>query len=452
MPLRVGGILAQPRPFSISNATSTGLPCPRQVDKFIHACSLCSQSKPSNHKHGLYQPLPVPSHPWESISMDFLSGLPTTLCKHDAIWVVFVIFLRWISFSPVIRLPLLLKPSISSSIIFGPTSDCPVALFLIGTLIFSVPFGILSGLFWVANFVFPPPFTPDQTGNKSCQSYFGPLPSSYFSKNKQWDSYLHIIQHSYNQATHSSTGFSPFKVCFGFHPLAPSEMPLTLDPSGSSHQQQEQQSTQCFIQTIAQCHTQVVAALQATQDCAKQRHDKHHTQLFFQPRDRVWLLLDKQPFKGQHHKLHPLRYGPYTVLECIGENAYHLDLPSQLDIHDVLNVNNLKLFEPPLLEEAVTVHHPVDNIPYFQPPLLADTILDSKTRTTRQQKYLSYLVGRKGHTPAQAKWMSAEALKRTFLICWWKKGCFGSNLNREELGHQEGRTPSLATHYEEGTL
>lgn len=59
-----------------------------QVEKFIRACALCSQSKPANQKHGLYQPLPLPSRPWESISMDFLSGLPTTQRKHDAIWVV----------------------------------------------------------------------------------------------------------------------------------------------------------------------------------------------------------------------------------------------------------------------------------------------------------------------------------------------------------------------------
>lgn len=61
---------------------------PKKVEKFIRACSLCSQCKPSNHKHGLYQPLPIPSRPWESISMDFLSGLPTTFHKHEAISVV----------------------------------------------------------------------------------------------------------------------------------------------------------------------------------------------------------------------------------------------------------------------------------------------------------------------------------------------------------------------------
>ena len=34
----------------------------------------------------------------------------------------------------------------------------------------------------------------------------------HFGRNKQWDNYLHILQHSYNKATHSSIGFSPFEV------------------------------------------------------------------------------------------------------------------------------------------------------------------------------------------------------------------------------------------------
>ena len=43
----------------------------------------------------------------------------------------------------------------------------------------------------------------------------------------------------------------------------------------------------------------------------------------------------------------------------------------------VINVNHLKLFEPPLLEEAVIITHPVNNIPDFQLPLAKETLLDT---------------------------------------------------------------------------
>ena len=90
-------------------------------------------------------------------------------------------------------------------------------------------------------------------------------------------------------------------------------------------------------------------SLQEAQEHAKKCHDKHRTTLQFQPGDKVWLQMDKQCFKGHHHKLHPLQYGPYTVLDRIEKNSYQLDLPPHFGIHDVLNVNNIKVFEPPLL-------------------------------------------------------------------------------------------------------
>ncbi|GJY15488.1 transposable element [Tanacetum coccineum] len=55
----------------------------QDVNNFIKGCVLCSTSKPANRKVGLYTPLPVPSRPWESISMDFLGGLPKTRKGND---------------------------------------------------------------------------------------------------------------------------------------------------------------------------------------------------------------------------------------------------------------------------------------------------------------------------------------------------------------------------------
>jgi hypothetical protein len=58
------------------------------VTKYVNECVMCSTCKPTNRKLGLYSPLHVPSHPWKSVSMDFVGGLPMTKGGHDYLYVV----------------------------------------------------------------------------------------------------------------------------------------------------------------------------------------------------------------------------------------------------------------------------------------------------------------------------------------------------------------------------
>jgi hypothetical protein len=58
------------------------------VTKYVKGCVMCSTCKPTNRKLGLYSPLPIPSHPWESICMYFVGGLPMSKGGHDYLYVV----------------------------------------------------------------------------------------------------------------------------------------------------------------------------------------------------------------------------------------------------------------------------------------------------------------------------------------------------------------------------
>ena len=49
------------------------------VKNYIHSCEVCCRSKSSRHKpYGLLQPLDISNHPWSSISMDFITDLPSS--------------------------------------------------------------------------------------------------------------------------------------------------------------------------------------------------------------------------------------------------------------------------------------------------------------------------------------------------------------------------------------
>ena len=43
----------------------------RDVERFVARCTTCQRAKSRLNPHGLYMPFPVPSVPWEDISMDF---------------------------------------------------------------------------------------------------------------------------------------------------------------------------------------------------------------------------------------------------------------------------------------------------------------------------------------------------------------------------------------------
>jgi len=64
---------------------------PRQrkyVHRYVNHCDTCHRIQPIQHaSFGLLKPLELPHWPWDTISMDFITALPTSNGK-DALWVI----------------------------------------------------------------------------------------------------------------------------------------------------------------------------------------------------------------------------------------------------------------------------------------------------------------------------------------------------------------------------
>ena len=60
----------------------------RDVVHIVARCLICRKAKSKVASHGEYMPLPVPSHPWTDLSMDFVIGLPKCKGGKDSIFVV----------------------------------------------------------------------------------------------------------------------------------------------------------------------------------------------------------------------------------------------------------------------------------------------------------------------------------------------------------------------------
>jgi len=81
--------------------------------------------------------------------------------------------------------------------------------------------------------------------------------------------------------------------------------------------------------------------------------------------------------------LKPIRYGPFKIIDKIGENAFRLDLLAYIQIYSVVNVENLRLYEPSMiedLEEQGQLPSIEDLLPEYLNELQEDTVLDRRIR------------------------------------------------------------------------
>lgn len=391
----------------------------QDVISHIQACAACAIAKPTNRKLGLYLPLPIPDKPWQSISMDFMSGLPTTRRGHDCVYVVVDRFSK-------MAIMVACKKMISAE-------DTAKLFFEHVWVHFGLPKTIISdrdsrfiSKFWSAlwakmdtKLTKSTAFHPQTDGQTEVVNrMIIHILRMYHSKHpRTWDESLPYVQHSYNRALHSTTGHSPFEVSLGYQPLAPMDVAIpSLQSSSPLNGDKEVDKAEKFIDNIRHLQQQVYEILEQSNQKYKERHDKHRTPHQFQVGDKVWLHFQKERLHGPNRKLRPLRYGPYTIVKQVGENAFELNLPSFLGLHPVFNVELLRPYFPPLLDisQATEYIQAAELNPSTTAPVQCDHVTEAILKTLRNQKIPLYWVVRAGQHSHQGKWLTKEQIEEQF--------------------------------------
>src|ERR1700733_6830504 len=76
-------------------------------------------------------------------------------------------------------------------------------------------------------------------------------------------------------------------------------------------------------------HENAAAALQIANEQSKRQHDKHTRPVTeYQPGDQVYVEATNIKSKCPSKKLDDKQFGPFKVLEKVGESAYRLELPT----------------------------------------------------------------------------------------------------------------------------
>ena len=118
--------------------------------------------------------------------------------------------------------------------------------------------------------------------------------------------------------------------------------------------------------------------------------------------------LRKEQFPvGTYNKLKYKKIGPCKILQKIGDNAYHVELPTEYDISPIFNVSNLYAFHDDKeimgdTEDAANWKHQMPH----KKKLNIEQILDKKIVSTRNGSYDHYLVQWEGLQQGENTWIS----------------------------------------------
>ncbi|KAL0554684.1 hypothetical protein IC582_008611 [Cucumis melo] len=311
------------------------------VMQYTKTCLICQQDKVEKVKvAGLLDPLPVPTRPWESVSMNFITYLPK-VGDFEAILVIIDRFSKYATFIPTTRQ---CSAEMTAQLFFKHV----VKLWGVSTSIVSDRDGRFIGSFWTELFSFLRtslnisssyhPQTDGQTERFNCmlEEY---LHHFVNARQKNWVKLLDVAQFCFNAQTSSFTGRSPFEIVSRSQPV----LPHLVDHPFAGKNPRALNFTKEWKQTndIARAY------LEKASKRMKKWADKKRRPLEFRAGDQVLIKLRPQQvrFRGRKDQRLVRKYeGPVEVLKKVGNTSYRVALPTWMKIYPVIHVSNLKLY------------------------------------------------------------------------------------------------------------
>ena len=279
--------------------------------------------KPSNQvPAGEAQSLQIPGRRWESVSVDFITGLPKTKRGRNSI-VVFV-------------------DRLTKMAHFVPTDDTVSAQEFAAVFRDQVwkHHGLCRDMvsdrdprftsrFWseVCRLLeikqsMSTAFHPQSDGqtermNRTLEDmlrcYIGPEADT-------WDDLLAAAEFAYNNSVQESVRNTPFFLNHGQHPLTPLSRVIEGDKVPSA-----EHFTRTFSTSIGEAKKALLAAQSRQRALRKRRHVEYAVG------DEVWLSSKNLSVKGPGtRKLMPRWLGPFRVVKQCGPVAYELELPASM--------------------------------------------------------------------------------------------------------------------------
>ncbi|KAK2362677.1 hypothetical protein QL285_087718 [Trifolium repens] len=354
----------------------------RDVAEFVASCLTCQKAKIEHQRPaGMLQSLDIPEWKWDSISMDFITGLPKTRRKHDSIWVIVDRLTKSAHFLPVRITDTAAK-----------LTDVYIAEIV---RLHGIPSSIVSDRdpkftshFWKTlhealgtKLRLSSAYHPQTDGQteRTNQSLEDLLRACVLDDRGSWDDVLPLIEFTYNNSYHSTIGMAPYEALYGRR----CQTPLCWYQDGESLIVGPE-----MVQQTTDKVRKIRAMMKVAQDRQKSYADRRRRPLEFEEGDHVFLRVTPTTGVGRAlkaKKLTPKFIGPYQILERVGKVAYRIALPPVLSlIHDVFHVSQLRKYTPDpshvITPDDIQLR---DNLSFEVPPI---KIADRKMKRLRTKE------------------------------------------------------------------
>ncbi len=379
------------------------------IKSYVSTCLPCQQNKTSTQSPlGLLHPIESPDIRWHTVTMDLIISLPKSKSGNDAIVVFVDKFSKMVHYVPTVT-----------------AIDAPsLATLMINNVIklHGIPIQIISdrdprftSSFWKSLW--------NQLGTKlKMSTAYHPQTDGLTERNNRtleealrnytnyhqnnWDTLLPLLEFSYNNAVHSTTGYSPFFMNYGQHPVTPSTFEMRKEV-----QVNEAASTMLEELYCALNHAQ--ENIIKSQQAQKNQADKHRRDFeTLEPGDQVMLSTNNLRTPGRTSKLIAQRIGPFKITKVLSKLNYELELPSTLKgIHNRFHIQQLTKYQS-------TDSFPSRPIVHTRPP--AEVLADEEEEVFEVEEVvnhrgsgtrLQYLIHWKGYPLYESTWEPVSAFK-----------------------------------------
>lgn len=384
------------------------------IIKYCETCDTCQKTKNSNFRRfGLLIPNPIPSRPYESISMDFVVNLPWSE-ESNAILVVVDRLTKHAQFIPCTT---------------GLDAEGFAYLFVKHVAArFGLPTSIISDRDprWISDFwraickclktklALSSSHHPQHDGQtESTNKTMEVMTRAYTADRKDsWAEWLSLLEFSYNNTVHSSTLASPYFLLYGYEPRAPLDF-LNGEKKGMTRQLSENPQADDFLAKLNMHRESARNAIAKAQAKQARSYNKGRRVVEFEigslvlvnPHSLEWI-----ESKGEGAKLVQRWIGPFEVTERINPKVYRLRMSDKYPGSPVFNVDHLKRYamsptefgERDVMPETRALKKESEE---YEVESLIGHKFDKRTKKHR------FLVRWKGYNPHFDSWVSERDLK-----------------------------------------